>query len=125
MSLTSYKDLEVWKKSVELVSSIYMVTKLFPKDEIYTLTNQMRRAAISIPSNIAEGRAKRTTREFIRYVDIAAGSAAELETQLIISEKLGYLDPKSTRPIFENIDCVGRMLNKLITGLEKKLSPNP
>lgn len=83
----------------------------------------MRRAAISIPSNIAEGRSKRTTREFMRFVNIASGSVAELETQLIIAEKLGYIPMPQLNLLLENTDHIGRMLNSLHAGLEKRLPP--
>ena len=122
MKLQSYKDLEVWQKSVDLVVCIYALTKQFPKEEIYALTNQIRRAAVSIPSNIAEGRAKRSTRDFIRFINIAYGSAAELETQLFISEKLGYVSSEQLRPLFDDISRVGRMLNGMLSGLEKKIA---
>ncbi len=89
-----YTKLDVWQKSMDLVAEIYAITKSFPKEELYTLTTQLRRAAISIPANIAEGRAKRTTRDFMRFINIAAGSAAELETHFLISERLGYLSPE-------------------------------
>jgi four helix bundle protein len=117
--------MDVWQKSMDLVSSIYLITKTFPKDETYTLTNQMRRAAISVPSNIAEGRAKRTTRDFMRFINIASGSIAELETQLIIGERLGYMSQEQSQSLLEIVDHVGRMLNKLHASLERKLISNP
>lgn len=86
--MKSHKDLEVWKRSVELVKTIYEITKSFPKEELYGLTNQMRRSAISIPSNIAEGAARNHNKEFIQFLYITLGSIAELETQIIISKKL-------------------------------------
>ena len=104
-----------------LVTRVYALTKQFPKEELYTLTNQIRRAAISIPSNIAEGRSKRTTREFMRYVSISCGSLAELETQLMISENLGYLKSNALQPVFEELTNLTRMLNGLLAGLQKKL----
>ena len=115
--------MDVWQKSMELVSTIYLATKAFPREEIYALTSQMRRAAISIPSNIAEGRSKRSTREFMRFVNMAAGSVAELETQLMIGEKLGYLSSKQLFPLLEKVAYIGRMLNNLHSGLEKRLVP--
>ncbi|HAX91351.1 MAG TPA: four helix bundle protein [Rhodospirillaceae bacterium] len=123
----SYKDLEVWKKSVSLVTEIYAVTKGFPREEIYGLTSQIRRSAVSIPSNIAEGRAKRSTKDYIRFVNISYGSMAELETQLIIGNNLGYLNQDRLGELLEKLSEIGRMLNGLITGLEKNLPriPNP
>src|SRR5580704_4221648 len=122
MTIQSYKDLEVWQKSVDMVIMIYALTKSFPKEELYTLTSQIRRAAISIPSNIAEGRAKRTTREYMRYVNIACGSAAELETHIMISEKLGYLSELAAKPILSETTTIACMLNKLYSALENKLA---
>ena len=87
----SYQDLIVWQKAMDLVTEIYRITKNFPKEEIYGLTNQMRRAAISIPSNIAEGHARKSRAEYIRFLSIAQGSRAELETQILIAVRLGYL----------------------------------
>jgi four helix bundle protein len=130
MSVQSYKDLEVWQKSVSLVTAIYELTKAFPRDELYTLVSQIRRAAISIPSNIAEGRGKRSTRDFIRFLSIAYGSAAELETQLIISSNLNYISVEQLNPLSEEINRICRMLNGLQTSLEKRAAnssriPNP
>ena len=89
--MKTHKDLDVWKKSVSLVTSIYEVTKTFPKDDIYGLTNQIRRSAVSIPSNIAEGSARKGEKEFIQFLYISLGSMAELETQLIIANNLKYV----------------------------------
>lgn len=127
MTVTSYKDLDVWQKAMDLVTEVYALTKGFPRDELYGLTSQMRRAAVSIPSNIAEGRGKRSTGDFMRFLNIAYGSAAELETQIIISENLGYTDQNITKPLIEETNRVCRMLNGLITSLEAKASriPNP
>ena len=85
-----YKELDVWKKSIEFVESIYKATAKFPDEERFGLTNQLRRAAISIPSNIAEGSARQSDKEFIRFLFIAYGSSAEIETQLIIAKNLGF-----------------------------------
>ena len=89
--MKTHKDLDAWKVSVELVIMVYKETKNFPKDEIYTLVSQIRRSAVSIPSNIAEGAGRNSKKEFIQFLYIALGSLSELETQLIISEKLSYL----------------------------------
>ena len=86
--MNSYKDLTVWQKAMDLVLMVYRITKLFPKEELFVLVSQMRRAAISIPSNIAEGYTRRTRKEYIQFVQTAFGSAAELETQLEISWRL-------------------------------------
>ncbi len=89
--MMTHKDLDIWKLGIELVEQVYKATAEFPKEEIYGLTNQMRRASVSIPSNISEGAARGSKKEFIKFLYIALGSLAELETQTIISEKLGYL----------------------------------
>jgi len=92
MTVKSYKDLIVWQKAMDLVETVYKATKEFPKDELYSLTNQLRRAAVSIPSNIAEGHARNSTAEFKNFLYIAKGSLAEVETQLLIAERLNYIN---------------------------------
>ena len=109
-----HKDTEVWKKSIELVKQIYSITKTYPKEELFSLTNQMRRAAVSIPSNIAEGCARATDKEAIRFLDIAIGSLAELDTQLVISQELGLINDN---PCEDNINKI----SALIIGLKKYL----
>ena len=120
--MESYKNLTVWRKLVDLVTHIYALTKLFPKEELYGLSSQMRRAAVSIPSNIAEGRSKRSTKEYVRFVNIASGSAAELETQLIIADNLGFADKEKIISVMNELEEVGKMLHGLVVSLEKKLS---
>jgi four helix bundle protein len=93
--IKTHKDLDIWKLGIQLVTEIYKSTGCFPKEELYGLTSQMRRCAVSIPSNIAEGAARKSKREFLRSLYIALGSASELETQIIIAFNLGYL--KSSR----------------------------
>lgn len=88
--MKTHKDLDVWKNSISLVKEIYIVSKLFPKDELYGLTNQIRRSAVSVASNIAEGAARNYEKEFIRFLYIAKGSLSELETQIIIAKELEY-----------------------------------
>lgn len=97
--MKSHKDLEVWKRSVELVVTVYELTKSFPKEELYGLTNQIRRSAVSIPSNIAEGAARNHKKEFIQFLYIALGSISELETHIIICEKISYLDSNTSTKI--------------------------
>jgi len=89
--ISTHKDLEVWKKSLDFVESVYKLTEQFPKTEMYGLTNQMRRAVVSISSNIAEGAARSTKKEFIQFLYIALGSLSEVETQLIIAQRLRYI----------------------------------
>lgn len=88
----NFKELIVWQKSVDLVTEIYRITEVFPKSEIYGLTSQIRRASVSIPSNIAEGHSRRSSVDYIQFLKIARGSLAELETQLIIARKLDFID---------------------------------
>ena len=113
----SYKDLLVWQKGVELVKQIYILTSQFPADERFGLTTQMRRAAVSIPSNIAEGQARRTTPEFIQFISHAEGSAAELDTQLLISVELGYCQ----QVIAERSLSLILELRKMLNALRRKL----
>lgn len=115
--LTSYKDLTVWQKSTELVIEVYKLTQKFPKEELYGLTNQMRRAAVSIPSNIAEGYARKHRQEYTQFVRVAFGSGAELETQLHISEKLQFAMSTSFEKPKAILDEVMKMLNALIASL--------
>ena len=120
MTKDGYQSLEVWQKSMALVTAIYAVTKQFAKEELYTLTSQIRRAAISIPSNIAEGKSKRSTRDYIRFVLMARGSVAELETQLFISRNLAYVSEDQIQPLLEKAGEIGCMLNGLISKMEEK-----
>lgn len=121
--LSSYKDLIVWKKSIELVKEVYVVTKNFPKDELYGLSSQMRRAAISIPSNIAEGYTRRGRNEYIQFLSIAKASGAELETQIIISRELfSKHDYKKAESLLEEIQ---KMLYTQVKNLSSTLNPSP
>jgi len=114
----NYKDLVVWQKGISLAKATYRLTTKFPAEEKFGLVSQMRRAAISIPSNIAEGQARHTTGEFIQFISHAEGSTAELETQLILSIELGFAHANGTKPMFVLLDDIRRMLN----GLRRKLS---
>ena len=110
------KDLEAWKEAIKYVTKVYLITNKFPKSEMFGLTNQIRRCVVSIPSNIAEGCGRSSIKETARFLDIALGSVAELETQLIISQNLGYLD---------NLDELLEGLNRisaLTSGLKKYLN---
>lgn len=121
MANQSYRDLEVWQKSMKVVTTIYEITEQFPKSEVYSLTNQISRAAVSIPSNIAEGRSRYGTKEFIRFLFIARGSVSELETQLLISQNLSYISEEQLVPLMDNVGEIGRMLSGLIAKLEPKV----
>lgn len=118
-----YKDLEAWKKSIELVTLIYKITENFPQSEQYGITNQMRRAAVSIPSNIAEGSSRHSDKETLRFLDISLGALAELETQIIISETLGYLNNKDN--LLQEIKAVNALLSGLYAYLSRSSSKNP
>jgi len=109
----NYKDLLVWQKGIALAKATYNLTKTFPTEERFGLVSQMRRAAISIPSNIAEGQARRTTGEFVQFISNAEGSCAELDTQLILSVELGFCLKSLATPIYEMIAEERRMLNAL------------
>lgn len=121
MSVQSYKDLIVWQKAIDMFEMIYQVTRNFPKEELYGLTNQLRRAAVSIPSNIAEGHARASTAEFVRFLSIARGSLAEVETHLLIARRLAYLSNDQLAPILS----LPIEINKMTNGLMAKLVPNP
>ena len=122
--LKSYKELKVWQKSYALCLRIYRVTKLFPKEEIYGMTSQIRRSALSVPSNIAEGYGRKSTAEYLRSLYMAYGSVCELETQAMISAELEYAERYGLRELLNGIVEVERMLKALIRSLETKHS-NP
>lgn len=119
--MTSYHDLLVWQKAIDLVVDCYRLTGLFPRTETYGLASQLQRAAVSVPSNIAEGAGRGHTREFIRHLGIARGSLFEAETQVIIAHRLGYAGRETTDPLLDSVAEVGRMLHGLIASLERKL----
>ena len=120
--MSSYKELIVWQKSIQLVTDIYKLTKTFPKEEIYGLASQMQRAVVSIPSNIAEGNDRNSSKEFSQFLRIARGSLAELETQIIISEKLEYTNKEQIIPILNNCYEIGRMINGLLVKFNQLLA---
>jgi four helix bundle protein len=116
----SYKDLLVWKKVYQLCLEVYKATKKFQAAERFVLVSQLRRAALSIPSNIAEGYGRRTTGEYIHSLSIACGSVCELETQVMLSGDLGYLEDEALKELLANISEVERMIMGLIKSLDKK-----
>ena len=118
--LRSYRDLEVWQKAMDLVVECYQATKKFPKTETFGLSGQLQRAAVSIPANIAEGRARKHTKEFLRHLSIAYGSLAELETHILISERLDYINRDWAEALIEKTSTVGRMINGLRRSLERR-----
>jgi four helix bundle protein len=122
--LKNYKELKVWQKAYQCCLEVYKLTKGFPTDERYGLTSQMRRAAVSVPSNIAEGYGRKTTPEYIRSLYFAYGSNCELETQISLSGDLGYMKAQEKEMLQRNIEEVERMLKALIKSLEnKRLTP--
>ena len=117
----NYRDLIVWQKAIDLTVLIYSLAKKLPKEETYVLSDQMRRAAVSIPSNIAEGQERYHKNDFIRFLQIAQGSKSELETQLLICVKVGYLNENDIVEILKLTSEIGKMLNAFI----EKLKSNP
>lgn len=118
--MSKFKDLKVWQKAIELVTEVYSITNSLPAEEKYGISSQIRRCSVSIPSNIAEGAGRTTNKDFSHFLDIAKGSSFELETQLIISTNLGYLD----KSLFNNFNTKLNEVQRMITGLQKSLSNN-
>ena len=116
--IKSFKDLRIWQEGINLVKDIYILTKGFPKDEMYGLTSQMRRCSVSIPSNIAEGFRRYHNKEYKQFLYITLGSCAELETQVIISHELGYIKEESKEEIIEKIQYICKMTSRLIQKLD-------
>jgi len=121
MRITSYKDLVVWQKALDLVEMVYEVTGRFPREELYGLTNQLRRAAVSVPSNIAEGHSRQSTAEFRNFLSIASGSLAEIETQLLIAKRLNYIESGTLQKLLKT----HAEISKMTSALKNKLAPSP
>lgn len=117
--MRNFKNLEIWRRSMTLVKTVYSITNAFPKSEDYGLTAQIRRSGVSIPSNIAEGCGKRTTIDLARFLDIALGSSFELETQLIIAGSLGYGNSDELREVIEELNQIQKMINTYNMALRK------
>jgi four helix bundle protein len=115
--IQNFQDLRIWQEGINVVKKIYELTPSFPKEEIYGLTSQMRRCAVSIPSNIAEGFKRFHNNEFRQFLYITLGSCAELETQLIIADELDYIDTKNKENIIEDLNHISRMIYNLIKKL--------
>ncbi len=111
--IMSYKDLIVWQKGMDLAEQVYQLTGSFPQSELYSLTNQMRRSAVSIVSNIAEGKGRESKKEYLYFLSIAQGSLAELETQILLSVRFKYLDEDKAKESLSLCDEIGRMLNTM------------
>lgn len=118
MTVKSFNELIVWQKGVDSVEAVYAATSKFPRDEIYGLTSQLRRAAVSIPANIAEGQARQSTRDFLHFLSIARGSVAEVETHLIIAQRLRYITDEQNSVLLERLTEIARLLR----GLSKPLA---
>jgi four helix bundle protein len=115
--IKNFQDLRIWQKGIEVVKDTYILTKKFPKEELYALTSQMRRSAVSIPSNIAEGFRRYHNKEYKQFLYIALGSCAELETQIIIAKELNYIDDNYKTEVIEKIKYICKMMIKLIQKL--------
>ncbi len=118
--MNNYKKLDVWKESIELVSDVYLLLRKFPKYEMFDLSSQVRRSSISIPSNIAEGAGRNGDNEFINFLGISSGSYCELDTQLIIAERLGYITSEDTTNIMTRLMYIQKMNYKLVERLRSK-----
>ena len=121
--METHKDLRVWQQSMDLVSMIYMMTKSLPKEELFGLVSQIRRASVSIPSNIAEGYVRGTDREKLHFLRISSGSMSEVETQLIMCMKLGYISQEQYDEISEKLTAVWKQLNSLISAIKNRMQP--
>lgn len=121
MTISHFKDLDTWQKAMDFVEKAYRYTANFPASEMYGLTNQLRRAAVSIPSNIAEGAEREGTKEFLRFISIAKGSQGEIETQLILAHRLSFLPLEKYNELIKDLHEIGRMLNGLQRSLTLKV----
>lgn len=119
--MRTHKDLDVWKLSIEFVTEIYVLTMRFPKEEQFGLTNQIRRASVSIPSNIAEGAGRRSDKEFLQFLYISMGSIQEIDTQLLISLNLNYLTKSEYEILLTKLDQISKMLSGLIKFVKERL----
>ena len=119
IAVQSYRELICWQKGIELITEIYSLTQKFPKEEIYGLTSQIRRAAVSIPSNIAEGQGRFSRGEFKQFLGHARGSVFELESQILIARNLGYISQEKAQCLLTRTAEVGRILNGLLKSLDR------
>ncbi len=121
MGAKSYKELDIWKKGIDIVNRIYTITSSFPKEELYGMTTQMRRSSVSIPTNIAEGFVRYHNKEYRQFLYVALGSCAELETQIIVSLNQKYLFKKDSEELLEQLDHESRMLMNMIKSVSRSL----
>jgi four helix bundle protein len=120
--INSYKDLIVWQKSIALVTEIYKLTKTFPAEEKFGIVNQLNRAVVSIPANIAEGWGRESSKNYLQFLRVSRGSLMETETLLVISKNLNYIDDENFRMISEKLDETGKILQGLIKGVQQKIN---
>jgi four helix bundle protein len=116
----SYKDLRVWREAMDLAEACYRLSIRFPRDEAYGLTAQVRRSAASVPANIAEGYGRESTGSYVQFLKVAQGSLKELETHLMLAERVGIVSAEATTPILDRCEIVGKMLNALIRSLQRR-----
>ena len=120
MSVGSYRDLIAWQKAMDLAVAVFRLTETLPRREVYGLASQLRRAALSVPSNIAEGQGRGATREYVRFLRIARGSVQELETQLTLALRLGFVRPEVINPLLNDTAEVSRIVSGLMRSLERR-----
>jgi four helix bundle protein len=118
--IRNFKDLEIWKRSIRLAKETYLLSEAFPRTELYGLTNQLRRAAISVPSNIAEGHRRKYTKEFSQFLHVALGSLAEIETLLVLAVELKFASQDKIFPLQKEIEELSKMTNSLLSKLRSK-----
>jgi len=118
--IRSYRDLRVWQEGIALAEACYLLTKRFPKDELFGMTSQIRRAATSVPANIAEGYGRDSTGEYIQFLRVSQGSLKELETHLALSSRVGLVADSETKSVLEECDRLGKMLHRLIRSLQSR-----
>lgn len=120
MAISSYRDLTVWQKGMDLAEACYRLTASFPREEVFGMTSQIRRAAVSVPANIAEGWGRDGKGEFVQFLRIAQGSLKELETHLLLTERVGLATAQSTRPILDTAEELGKMLRMLYRSIQRR-----
>ena len=125
MAIQSFRDLEVWKVAMDLAAECYKVTKTFPKDELFGMTSQIRRAAASIPANIAEGQGRDHTKEFLNFLSIARGSHMEVQTHLLLAQRVGLLNEADLQALLTLCERISQMISRLRQALEKKVNRGP
>ena len=118
MSIESYRDLRVWREAMDLAEACYRLTAAFPRDELFGMVSQIRRAGVSIPANIAEGYGRDSSGAYVQFLRIAQGSLKELETHLLLAERLAYVHGEVVQPVLSSCDAIGRMLRALIRSIE-------